>query len=582
MKRVLMRCDGARVPSTVERQSWDVDESISHRGPAAGLNINITAPRSEFDHIDGVSADLLRIAAYAFAADQQVSRGGQADVYGDSWRREFHIYLPVPDLSFWRREEVVQALQSALSFVSDDQWNFEFVAAGREPPPSNFPLNFDSSETMGDPDVVCLFSGGLDSLCSVVEQTRELGRRPALVGHSPAFHIRPRHEALYRELRRVTPGWNFPYVGGAVHRWKTDAKETTQRTRSFLYGVLGVTVASYLGVHDVQLADNGIVSLNFPINHQVLGAQATRSTHPQFIRLFNRLLELVLPDGPRVSNPLWDQTRPDTLSVLKQQGLEKLIPLTNSCAHQRGRTKSQPFCGVCSQCIDRRYGLTAAGLERHDPSERYEVDVFTHPLPEGTKRAMAYSYYAFAKDIASLSDDEIATKYPLAECIDPYDPNQGVVARQLVAMVRRHAESVVSVTRKLLRRHEADLALQRLPPSCLLALIGSQRDLESSNGAAEAASDSHRPEFIQSDDHLSVTICGTTRTVTRMQGAVLHRLKIGLDQGLPEVGWAELQRVAEGVGGSPKSMRDIFKERAVRDLFLRQSRRGVYRLNLRP
>ena len=44
MTRVLVRCDGAERPKGHEAEQWDREETISHRGEDANLNINIRTP----------------------------------------------------------------------------------------------------------------------------------------------------------------------------------------------------------------------------------------------------------------------------------------------------------------------------------------------------------------------------------------------------------------------------------------------------------------------------------------------------------------------------------------------------------
>lgn len=582
MKRVLMQCAGAAVPLKVRREPWDVTQSISHHGTSPDLNISIEAPRAAFDRIDGRGADLLLIAAYVFASDQQVRRGGAADVYGDDWRRHFTLYIPVNDVDFWRQPSVSGSLQSALSFVSDDRWTFEFERQRAGEPRGQIPLLFDSNQSLGEPDLVSLISGGLDSLCAVVEEVVEQARHPVLVGHSSGLHLGPRQRDLCRRLRRAIPAWSFPYVSGAVHRSHAyDAPETTQRTRSFLYSVLGALVANYLGLREVHLADNGIVSLNFPISHQVMGAQATRSTHPRFFRLMNELLREVFPDGPQISNPLWARTRPEVLDVLKRTGTCDLIPATNSCAHQRNRTRTQPYCGVCSQCIDRRYGMIASGLEDYDPVAAYEVDAFTHALPEGVKRTMAYGYYRFASETAEIDDDELAIRYPLAECIDPFDPRQGEVARELVAMVRRHAYRVVHVTEHMLAAKAGDLARQRLPESSLLALVASQRsDPVSRTKAVE--SDATGNDFQHSPDYASVRLRGRAYTLTPCAALVVRELHRAAKAGLPDLSWPTLQSSLTSAKCYQRKVSDVFRTIPGWSLLVVSPRRGSYRLNLPP
>ena len=51
-------------------------------------------------NVEARAADLVRIAAYVYAADQIVGRGGLTDIYGDRWRREFWLCVPVTDPDF--------------------------------------------------------------------------------------------------------------------------------------------------------------------------------------------------------------------------------------------------------------------------------------------------------------------------------------------------------------------------------------------------------------------------------------------------------------------------------------------------
>ena len=50
-----------------------------------------------------------------------------------------------------------------------------------------------------------------------------------------------------------------------------------------------------------------------------------------------------------------------------------------------------PHCGRCSQCIDRRFALLAAGCERFDPAEMYGVDLLLGPrLSDDRELVLAY------------------------------------------------------------------------------------------------------------------------------------------------------------------------------------------------
>ena len=73
-----------------------------------------------------------------------------------------------------------------------------------------------------------------------------------------------------------------------------------------------------------------------------------------------------------------------------------------------------PHCGIRSQCVDRRFGSLAAGLEEHDLVEKYGVDIFLDSLDEGDPRTQAESHIRFAIEIHSSSDDDLFGLRPIS------------------------------------------------------------------------------------------------------------------------------------------------------------------------
>ncbi|HZA25430.1 MAG TPA: hypothetical protein VFA32_23020, partial [Dehalococcoidia bacterium] len=307
MKQVLIDCDGAAIPAALRARPDVLHKSLNQRGPQANVNLRIQSPSSTLlTRVEDRAADLVRLASYVYAADQSISRGGEADVHGDNWKRQFTLYIPVSDLEFWNQECVRQSLSETLFFASEDVWNFHFTQASPEQGQLTFDL--DSNSVLGYPDSLYLFSGGLDSLCAVLEAAVQQGTHPLLVSHSPAFNIRSRQHRLAQTLKeRFGDRWTFPLINVPIHLAGAEASDYSQRTRSFLFASLGTVFAQRLGLPEVGLADNGVVSLNLPINGQVIGARASRSTHPKFLRLFNRFAQQVFPRAPKVVNPLWDR-----------------------------------------------------------------------------------------------------------------------------------------------------------------------------------------------------------------------------------------------------------------------------------
>lgn len=275
-----------------------------------------------------------------------------------------------------------------------------------------------------------------------------------------------------------------------IHLRHREAVARTRRTRGFLVAALGAAVAGQIGVPTVLLPDNGYVSVNPPVNAQLVGALNSRATHPAFLRLLNHLLTLVFPDGVRIETPLEERTRAEALRILADHRCADLLPETRSCAKSR-RPERHPHCGVCSQCVDRRFATVAAGLEEHDPAPRYEVEVFADPLKPGEAKTFAASYVGFAQRVDELGAEPLFNEYPeLDLCLDPDAPGLAVAAEQLADLLQRHSAEVLGVLETMIARHSQQIARRRLREGCLLALaIGPQATEEGLGKATEREGD---------------------------------------------------------------------------------------------
>lgn len=378
--------------------------SAVHSAPGGALCLQLhgSSPNLKID-INGIDRalmarvpdrfrDLIRIASYVLAADQAYGRGGEDAVdLGDSWRRDFKFVIGVEDLSTWNSDELRQALESTLSFLSDDFYTFEFVPQQESQPEQ---LNFGALG--GDPflpldgfDSVQLFSGGMDSFTGAAEQVLKNQRNVILVSHRSATKTWNLQRALIEELRERAPGRRILHV--AVEMTKHEdalRRERTQRSRSFLYAALAGTVAHLGGLDAIQFYENGIVGMNLPILPQVVGGRATRTTHPEVLRGFQKILSLLNDGSLRVENPFEFLTRAQVAQRLQVAGAIDLLGKTISCAHVHKSSTMHPHCGVCSQCVDRRVSSLAAGVADHDPAEGYAVDILRGQHASGTTNAL--------------------------------------------------------------------------------------------------------------------------------------------------------------------------------------------------
>ena len=193
---------------------------VRRRGRANTLHLDVNAPvgsskkvnlhigdisRPLVNNVPDVLADMLEIAAYVYCADQFTTRGSElmSDLGGD-WRRKFRLEIPVRCPDIWARPDVLGSLVGTLCFLSEDEWDFDFVQAashsGLQP---YFEFSDPPAQTIS-PDEVILFSGGLDSLAGAVEELLGNRKRVVLVSHRSSPMVASKQNNLVAKLRERT------------------------------------------------------------------------------------------------------------------------------------------------------------------------------------------------------------------------------------------------------------------------------------------------------------------------------------------------------------------------------------------
>ena len=574
MTRALFLCDGATVPREWRKLDWDAQYPINHRGTAKQtLNLRLqNLGETVLDNIEPRAADLVRIAAYAYAADLSVRRGGERDPYNRKWRRSLHLAVPVGDRDFWEAPDTSRRLSDALGFLSDDDWTFDFADAA--PDLAQLPLDLSDRKLLDTPDSVVLLSGGADSLCATVDQVTNHARRPLLVSHRPSPNIDSRQKRVVADIRSALPQWSFPHISCWVNRQGSEAPERSRRSRSFLFACLGAAIAFSLGIRKVFLADNGVISLNLPFNDQLVGSLNTRSTHPRFLYFFNELVRHTLGPNLTVSNPLENMTRAESLKILRDACVPRLLHSTVSCANARAQLKATPHCGVCLQCLDRRFGSLAAGLEDHDPGEFYGTDVFLQSIDAGLKRSLVTSLVGFARRINSTErNDDFSARFPqVFDCVLDTDPDPDQTASNLIALLRRWSGEWLDVLNAQVSQNSRVLAEGQLPPDSLLRLVAASEQVSSQSP------DSPQEEFTASDGYHTVTFRGQSYTLTDSQAAVVGVLDKNAKRGTPDV---NQHTVLAEIESDAERLRDLFRESPLWGMLIIQGeRRGHYKLNI--
>ncbi len=444
-------------------------------GPRPNVFVRIEdLDRALWRRVPEAFQDLVDLAAYVYCADQAIPRGSDKDeAFGARWRRRLHFAVSVRRPELWSRPDLVQELVTVLSFLSEDEYHFHFE-------PLCAPPQFDSYLAFGGgcpfgggvEDVV-LFSGGLDSFAGAVQEALVYKRPVLLVTHCPNPKLEPVPAALAREVAARAPGSRPAYLPVRVNKQRGLSRESTQRTRSFLFASLAAALAAMLGRRRVFFYENGVASLNLPPATQVVGARASRTTHPRVLDGLRRLLTQVA-DGPfEVENPFRWMTKADVLRVIAAAGCADLIGRTRSCSRPREATRLHPHCGICSQCIDRRFAVLAAGLAEHDPAGTYRVDLLTGERPAGHAQTMLAVYAEMASQIARMSPSQFFSRYgEAARALTAFgsEPPE-VVAQRVFGLYQQHARDVNAVIDRAIGEYSARLRQRTLPGTCLLRMV---------------------------------------------------------------------------------------------------------------
>lgn len=358
---------------------------IARLGPTDTVKVSLKEPQSvvtEFRLVDGErrlgfglgqmmdqltcrsltprdeAVDLCILAAAVTAADTRITRASESQ---DSWTREIDLYAPVQRPDLWTSARLL--IERMLNFLTGDRWRVYF--RGR---PKDNRILVEHSKALTRPsfDSVCLFSGGLDSFTGAIDLL-EVGEKLLFVSHYWDNSTRSQiicAKRLGKQYGDITPRHVRARVGFPNDLVKGCSHEQTLRGRSFLFFSLAALAASSLNKQCViHVPENGLISLNVPLDPMRLGAWSTRTTHPFYMARWTDLLRhlglaMTLENGYRF------KTKGEILHESRNRTfLEKNIEDTVSCSsYTKGRYKglSQGHCGYCVPCLIRRASIEMA------------------------------------------------------------------------------------------------------------------------------------------------------------------------------------------------------------------------------
>ena len=454
---------------------------LDYRGPVSERNVRVDLPAFVRDvcYLPDRVLDLLEIASYVFAADRSIRRGEKDSVEYHSWSRNFHFYIRVRDYEFWNTESAKGCLSQALTFMTgDSRVSFDFEPGHTTPPAGLFDRpGFSVDQDVG-PLSITLFSGGLDSLCGVVDLLTASNNKVVLVSHESRPSTVHTQRALLEALQRQFAGrvFRYPFECTLCHN---RAAEETQRSRSFLYTAIAYAIASAHGENSFNVYENGVTSINLHRREDLMNARASRTTHPQTMGKLASLYSLVGGKAFHINLPYLGLTKADVIQRLWSKSPE-LIASSVSCTKTFNLTGQASHCGYCSQCIDRRIAAFAAGAEDEDHRGLYDHDIITDPIGDPEARTTLVDYVRQATQFADQSVDGFASKYLLdvAELLDylPGALSESDKTTWVWKLCQRHGIAVKDALNRM--RNLYDDVYRSIPRTSLLGLVSERAHLK--------------------------------------------------------------------------------------------------------
>lgn len=304
---------------------------------------------------DGI--DMMAFATLVYLADTRISRAVHSQ---DSWTREIEIELPVANFKTWSKASA--DLIRMLNFLTGDKWNLIFEQRNFK-----FDNMVASLEEQREFDVVSLFSGGMDSLISTINYLEDK-KNIVLISHAGDGFTKNAQTNIIKEFKEKYPDIMPLYLD----LWMVfdsefipnGEKENSTRSRSFLFIAFAVfAISGIINVSKLEIPENGLIALNVPLDNLRVGSHSTRTTHPFYLEMWNRVLK-ELGFGIKVENPYWDKTKGEMANECKnKEFLFKVMKKSVSCSSPvkaTWRRLPPQHCGFCVPCLIRRAAMQKA------------------------------------------------------------------------------------------------------------------------------------------------------------------------------------------------------------------------------
>ena len=347
--------------------------------------------------INSKAIDLLMLSLAVYGADRMIMRKNA----GDGWRRNIHIHLPVLNLQTMNDKK--RQIKSILDFLSGDEWTLSFRSRElTEEEKKHIEIVEKGKQLRINVKRICMFSGGLDSFIGAINSLVEDSQEIIFVSHyGGGKGVREYQQLLQAELER-----KFCFEGEI----------------------------------ELIVPENGYISLNIPLTFSRLGSSSTRTTHPYYMTMLQKLLN-DLGLSIKIINPYQFKTKGDmVIECRNQEFLQGNISNTMSCSHpdlgrMRGESDTK-HCGTCLPCVIRRAALLKAGY--NDDSSYYDPEFTKGSTATTNLNSYLLGLQKYNAERAFLS---IQMSGPLTEKLDEYESVYKRGIEEMRAFLEQYNES---------------------------------------------------------------------------------------------------------------------------------------------
>ena len=366
-----LRINGNRIflPFQREGMLWSDLEKPLHASPTGDLT-----PEAQ---------DLVDFATAIFHLDKICLRGQR-----EQWVRKFHLKIALRNPDKFR--EIEAELRWALTLLGGDNFSFEVTQLNSRPRPR---IRVERRvRNWGRITDIALLSGGQDSFAGAVNILNDPNARPLLV------RVNTRDKANLREVTarlrqrfNRDPAFYSQTVASPVDPDESPkVRETSQRLRSFYFLAIGAVLSKAHGVNRLHINENGIMAIHLPLDPARASTFSTRTAYPQFLHLFQSIVQRWLDCRVEVKNAFALMTKTEVLDACNRLGMASSLGQTVSCAHSAtiqqtvriqasreylmSREAPDLHCGYCFPCLLRRVSMWKAGLAAYDVT--YATDPF--------------------------------------------------------------------------------------------------------------------------------------------------------------------------------------------------------------